>query len=109
MSSLARLGLAGCLFLIAGACGDDEVEGPGLECSDSSEASLAEYYDPCTDACPAPYRCVNATIDPEGEPYMACLIPCDRSCDCPEPHGCVGDPDFPVADVAPDGYCAEAP
>jgi hypothetical protein len=108
MSGAVRLVLAACPFLIGGGCGDDEVEGPELECSDSSDATLDSYYDPCTDECPAPYSCVNTSFVPE-EPYMACLIPCDRSCDCPEPHGCVGDPDFPVADVAPDGYCAEAP
>jgi len=100
--------LAGCLLLFGSACGDDEVEESGPECSDSSDATLDAYFDSCGGVdCPSPYVCVNTNLDPEGEPYMACLIPCDRSCDCPAPHRCIGEPDFQVADLAPDGYCAE--
>ncbi len=85
--------------------------GPGSEdCVDQSSAELQPYYVSCLgEDCPPPYRCVNANPDPEGEPFMACLIPCCASSECPEPHGCVGAPDFNVADVAPDGYCAEEP
>jgi len=110
---LTALVLGSVLMLVSG-CGDDEAtgSGDGVECADESGASLDPYFMPCSgpaDLCPAPYQCVNANVDREAEPYFACLIGCCDSDDCPDPHGCIGDPDFPVADVAPDGFCAEAP
>ena len=104
---------ASLMIAIAGACSDDTARGAsGLECAESSDAPLDSYYMPCAgpdDACPEPYVCVNSNVDPEAEPYYACLIPCCDSSECPAPHGCIGDPGFPVFDVGPDGYCAEAP
>jgi hypothetical protein len=90
------------------ACGSSVSSSDAHTCPDYSGASLDEYYVDCSAAsCSSPYACVE--VEELGGSSMVCLLPCCVSTDCPDGQGCVGQPDWPVADVGRDGYCSEAP